>query len=137
MEQFLPGIVQAIIIGVITLGAVYFVKSAKEKSEISQGQKGAPGPGQNAGRSPGDLDFGMIAGSYATVFFTVSIFEGLFAILKLTPNDFVGLIVILDILTVIAWIRQTNYKLMRGIATLAAVSVTALVLAMLRKHLHL
>jgi hypothetical protein len=49
----------------------------------------------------------------------------------------VGLIVVLDILTVIAWIRGTKFKVTRGIATLFAVAASGLVLLILRKHLHL
>jgi hypothetical protein len=137
MEQYLPGIVQAIVIGVITLIAVYFVNSIRAKKEVAPSFKGATRNKQDTVRAPSGTDFGMIAGSYAIFFFAAAIFEALFAFIKLGPNDMIGLIVVLDLLTVIAWVRRTDYKLMRGIATLFAVAATGLVLLILRKHLHL
>lgn len=81
------------------------------------------------------VDIGLIAGGYAVVFFAVAIFDVFFFSVGLAPNDYIALSVILDILTIAAWIWSTNYKVMRRIATLFAGSLTALELAILARHM--
>ncbi len=80
------------------------------------------------------LDFGLIAGGYAIVFITAAIFDAFFDVIGLGPNDIIALFVILDILVVIAWISGSKFRLMRGLATLFAVAVTALSLVLLARH---
>jgi hypothetical protein len=46
----------------------------------------------------------------------------------------VGLFIILDLLTVAAWIWGTKYRIMRIVATVCAVSVTALAVFILVRH---
>lgn len=81
------------------------------------------------------FDFGLIAGGYAIVFFFVSIVDSLMNVIRLDANDMVGLFVILDILTLAAWIRGTNFRIMRTVATVFAVAVTALAAFILLRHL--
>jgi hypothetical protein len=143
MEQFLPGIVQAIFLGAITFVAIYMLNSLKAKKETPLASKdiskNKPNDTENKfspSSAASSFDFGLIAGGYAVVFFSAAIFDGLFAILKLGPNDMVGLFVVLDILTAAAWIRGTNYKGMRGVATLFAVAVTGMAALILSRHTH-
>ncbi len=143
MEQFLPGIVQAAVVGAFTFVAIYLVYSLKAKDEVPTASKartktGAAKPGAKpvAFNIVSDFDIGLVAGGYAIVFFATAIFDALFAVIKLDGNDMIGLFVVLDVLTAAAWIWGTKYKLMRGIATLFAVSVTALALFLFSRHLH-
>ncbi len=81
------------------------------------------------------FDLGLISGGYAIIFFLAAIIDSLLNVMNLDANDMVGLFVILDILTLAAWIRGTNYRIMRGIATLFAVAVTALAVFILVRHM--
>jgi hypothetical protein len=134
MEQFLPGIVQAIILGTFTVFAIFMAKSLRDKKEapVSLSRKTRNG----ANNTASTLDFGLIAGSYAVIFFAVAILDGLFAVLNLGPNDMVGLFVVLDLLTIAAWIRGTNYNIMRAIATFFAVAVTGMAALIISRHMH-
>lgn len=80
------------------------------------------------------FDLGLVAGGYAIVFFAAAIFDALFHALDLDANDMIGLLVLLDLLTLAAWIWGTKNKLMRGIATACAVSTTALGALLLARH---
>ncbi len=85
-------------------------------------------------KSQAPLDFGLIAVGYGIVFFAAAISDVFFNIIRLDANDITGLFVILDILVIVAWISGTKFKLMRGVATLFAVAVTALALVILARH---
>jgi len=80
-------------------------------------------------------DFGLIAGGFTVVFIFAIIVDVFFNILKLTPNDMAGLGVILCIFVIISWVRGTNYKLMRGMATAFVLLGTAMALPAIIKHL--
>lgn len=80
------------------------------------------------------IDIGLIAGSYAIAFFMTAIVDSLFNIIGLDANDMIGLFVVLDLLTVAAWIWGTNYRIMRIIATVCAVAVTTLAVLILVRH---
>ncbi len=97
-------------------------------------EQAKPAP-ETAAKGGGGLDIGLIAGGYAIVFFGAAIFDALFHAMELDANDLVALFVILDILTLAAWIWGTKYKLVRGFATLCAVSVTALALVIAARHM--
>jgi hypothetical protein len=114
MEQFLPGLVQAAILGAFTFIAIYAAIWLKDK-KANPALSNAPAPkraaipaGKSAPLKPSGFDLGMIAGGYAVVFFTVAIFDALFAFIKIAPNDMVGLIIVLDLLTIAAWIWGSN-----------------------------
>ena len=55
-----------------------------------------------------------------------AIVDSLFNVIGLDANDMIGMFIVLDLLTAAAWIWGTNYRIMRGIATVCAVAVTAL-----------
>ena len=80
------------------------------------------------------IDIGLIAGSYAIAFFMTALVDSLFNIIGLDANDMIGLFVVLDLLTVAAWIWGTNYRIMRIIATVCAVAVTTLAVLILVRH---
>jgi hypothetical protein len=142
MEQFLPGLVQAIILGTFTFIAIYAAIWLKEKKANPASSK-APAPKRAANPAakpapfkPAKFDLGMIAGGYTIVFFTVAIFDALYPLIKIDPNDMVGLIIVLDLLTAAAWIWGSENKMMRAIATLFAVCVTAMAALILIKLKH-
>jgi hypothetical protein len=81
------------------------------------------------------FDFGLIAGGYAVIFFLVYTIDSFVNIINIDANDAVILFVILDILTVAAWIRGTNYKIMRGVATVFAVALTSFAAFILLWHI--
>ena len=81
------------------------------------------------------FDLGLIAGGYAIVFFMAAIFDSLINVIGLDANDMIGLFVILDLLTLAAWIRGTNYRIMRTVATVCAVAVTGLAVFILLRHM--
>ncbi|MGO8954928.1 MAG: hypothetical protein ACLPWS_18570 [Rhodomicrobium sp.] len=81
------------------------------------------------------LDFGLIAGGFAIVFMSAIIVDVFFNILKLKPNDMVGLGIILYILVIISWVQGTNYKIVRGMATAYVLLATALALPIIINHL--
>ncbi len=101
------------------------------KKENTAGAKAAQ---TTALRRSTPLDFGLIAGCYAIAFFAAAILDVFFNVIRLEPNDIIALFVILDILVVIAWVSGSKFKLMRGLATLFAVAVTALFLFLLARH---
>ena len=55
--------------------------------------------------------------------------------LDFDANDIIGLIVVLDLFTIAAWIWGTQYKLMRGIATLFAALTTLMVALLVARHM--
>jgi hypothetical protein len=81
-----------------------------------------------------NIDFGLVAGGFAIAFFMAAIVDSLLNLIGLDANDMVGLFVILDLLTVAAWIWGTNHRIMRIVATVCAVSVTALAVFILVRH---
>ena len=91
-------------------------------------------PAKTTAKTPASIDLGLVAGGYSIVFFLAAIGDALTNIIGLDANDMVGLFVILDLITVAAWIWGTNYRVMRGIATLFAVSVTGLAVFILVRH---
>ncbi len=81
------------------------------------------------------FDIGLAAGGYAIVFFAAAIFDTIFHAIDLDANDIIGLLVVLDLFTVAAWIWGTQYKLMRGIATLCAALTTLMVVLLVARHM--
>jgi len=81
------------------------------------------------------FDIGLAAGGYAIVFFSAAIFDGLFHALDFDANDIIGLLVVLDLFTIASWIWGTQYKLMRGIATLCAALTTLMVALLVARHM--
>jgi len=88
-----------------------------------------------AAPAPYTSDFGLIAGGFAVVFMSATLVDVFFNILKLTPNDMVGLGIILYILVIISWVKGTKYKLARGMATAFVLLATAMALPAIIKHL--
>ena len=91
-------------------------------------------PAKTTAKTGVNIDLGQIAGGFAIAFFMAAIVDSLFNIIGLDANDMIGLFVILDLLTAAAWIWGTNNKVMRGIATVCAVLVTALAVLILVRH---
>lgn len=107
-------------------GAATYICYVQEKDDAA--------PAKPSVKAPANIDFGLVAGGYSIVFFMAAIFDVLTNLIGLDANDMVGLFVILDLITVAAWIWGTNHRVMRGIATLFAVSVTALAVIILVRH---
>ena len=107
-------------------GAAKYIYYTKEEDDAVP-VKIAPKAGIN-------IDLGLIAGGYAVCFFALAILDVMLGVALIDENDIVGLFVILDLITVAAWIWGTNYKIMRGIATLCAVAVTLLAAFVLVRH---
>jgi hypothetical protein len=80
------------------------------------------------------FDLGLIAGGYAIVFFLAAIVDSFINVIGLDANDMIGLFVILDLLTLAAWMRSTNYRIMRIVATVFAAAVTGLAVLILVRH---
>ena len=91
-------------------------------------------PVKTAEKAVVKLDIGLMAGGYSIAFFLAAIIDVLTNIIGLDASDMVGLFVILDLLTAAAWVWGTNYRLMRGIATVCAVAVTGLAVFILLRH---
>jgi hypothetical protein len=81
------------------------------------------------------FDVGLAAGGYGIFFFAAAILDALFDIIGLKPDDIIGLIVVLDLFTIAAWIWGTQYRLMRGIATLFAALTTLMVALLVARHM--
>jgi hypothetical protein len=107
-------------------GAATYICYVQEKDDAV--------PAKTTAKAGVNIDIGLIAGGYAVVFFMAAIVDSLINLIGLDANDMIGLFVILDLVTVAAWIWGTNYKIMRGIATLCAVLVTALAVFILVRH---
>ena len=107
-------------------GAATYICYVQEKDGAVQAKAAA--------NTPATIDIGLVAGGYSIVFFLAAIFDALTNIIGLLPNDIIGLFVVLDLITVASWIWGSNYKVMRGIATLFAVAVTGMAVFILVRH---
>jgi hypothetical protein len=105
---------------------------AKDVYFFQEEDKAAPPPQKPA---PVKFDIGLAAGGYAIVFFSAAIFDMIFHAIDLDANDIIGLLVVLDLFTIAAWIWGTQYKLMRGIATLFAALTTLMVALLVARHM--
>lgn len=107
-------------------GAATYICYVQEKDDAV--------PAKTTAKAPAGIDLGLVAGGYSIVFFLAAIGDALTNIIGLNANDIIGLFVVLDLITAASWILGSNYRVMRGIATLFAVSVTGLAVLILARH---
>jgi hypothetical protein len=107
-------------------GSATYICYVQEKDDAA--------PAKTTAKTGLNIDLGLIAGGYAITFFMAAIVDSLLNLIGLDANDMVGLFIILDLLTVAAWIWGTKYRIMRIVATVCAVSVTALAVFILVRH---